>query len=275
MVVAGDHDQLVAQRRPDLPRAVLGDEANHADHLVHVGARTMQREERRRLDRFEDDVETFGPAMPVDLRDAGFDMPQPRFLLAQRTLHLRPLQRQHGPQFGWRDLVLEQRPDLFQRQAELLQRENAVQPRQLPDAVIAIARLGIDMGGLQQSELVVEPQLPGSRPARSARIHRSGTSELSQLAMKACREVRRVVMSGSSVSRSALCGFDAASKSSGFFIRAGAHKTGMELTDTEFLGIFRGSPPKQIDGISDAPLQCRDRREIAPRARPPDLWTGQ
>ena len=26
----------------------------------------------------------------------------------------------------------------------------------------------------------------------------------------------------------------------------------MELTDTEFLGIFRGNPPKQIDGISDA-----------------------
>ena len=112
------------------------------------------------LDRLEDDVETFGPAVPVDLRDAGFDMPQPPLLLAQRTLHLRPLQRQHGPQFGWRDLVLQQWPDLLQRQAEFLQRENAVQPRQLPDAVVAIAGLGIDMGGLQQSELVVEPQLP-------------------------------------------------------------------------------------------------------------------
>ncbi len=30
----------------------------------------------------------------------------------------------------------------------------------------------------------------------------------------------------------------------------------MELTDTEFLGIFRGSPPKQIDGIFDAPYNA-------------------
>jgi hypothetical protein len=58
------------------------------------------------------------------------------------------------------EIVLQQRPDLLQRQAELLQRKNAVEPRQLPDAVVAIAGLGIDMGGLQQSELVVEPQLP-------------------------------------------------------------------------------------------------------------------
>jgi hypothetical protein len=48
----------------------------------------------------------------------------------------------------------------------------------------------------------------------------------------------------------------------------------MELTDTEFLGIFRGSPPKQIDGISDAHYNAAIGA-IAPRARPPDLWTGQ
>src|SRR6266404_1020672 len=124
----------------------------------------MQRQKRRRLDRLEDDVKAFGPAMPVDLRDAGFDMPQASLFFPQRPLHLRPLQRQHGAQFGWRYLVLQQRPDLLQRQAEFLERENAVQPRQLPDAVVAIAGLGIDMGGLQQSELVVEPQLPCRDP---------------------------------------------------------------------------------------------------------------
>ena len=34
------------------------------------------------------------------------------------------------------------------------------------------------------------------------------------------------------------------------------HKTGMELTDTEFLGISRRSPPKPIGGIFDAPYNA-------------------
>ncbi len=73
---------------------------------------------------------------------------------------LRALHRQHGAQFGRRQLVLQQRADLLERKAEVLQREDAVQPRQLADAVVAIAGLRVGVGRLQQAELVVEPQLP-------------------------------------------------------------------------------------------------------------------
>ncbi len=191
VIVAGDHDQLVTQCRPDLPRAVLGDEADHADHLVHVGARTLQREERRGLDRFEDDVEAFRPAMPVDLRDVGIRYARNRCasLLAQRTLHLRPLQGEHGPQLGCRDPSIARaaarsapadRPSSF-RARMLFSRGNC---RML---LIPIAGLGIDMGGLQQFELVVEPQLTARDLRDTGRIHRSGTSRTLQLAMKACR----------------------------------------------------------------------------------------
>src|SRR5262249_10106841 len=78
----------------------------------------------------------------------------------QRLLELRALHREHGAQLGRRNLLLQERPDLLQRKTELLQRQDAVQPRQLPDAVIAVAGLRIDAGRLQQTELVVEPQLP-------------------------------------------------------------------------------------------------------------------
>jgi hypothetical protein len=46
-----------------------------------------------------------------------------------------------------------------QRQAEFLQRQYAVEPRQLPDRVVAIAGLMIDLSWLQQPKLIVEPQL--------------------------------------------------------------------------------------------------------------------
>ena len=107
-----------------------------------------------------DDVETLRRAFPVDLSDAQFDMAQPRLLLVQGTFELGALQHQHAAQVGRRDLVFQQRADLLQRQAELLQREDAVEPGQLPDRVVAVPGLLIDMGRPQQAELVVEPQLP-------------------------------------------------------------------------------------------------------------------
>ena len=79
-------------------------------------------------------------ALPVDLRDARFDVAQPRLLLVQRTLDLGRFMRQHAAQLGRRDLVLQQRADLLERQAELLQRQDAVQPRQLPDACSSDSR---------------------------------------------------------------------------------------------------------------------------------------
>ena len=99
--------------------------------------------------------------MPVDLRDARLDVAQARFLGLQHALDLGALERQHAAQLGRRDPVLQQRTDLLQRKAELLERQDAVQARQLPDAVEAVAGLRVGMRRLQHAELVVEAQLPG------------------------------------------------------------------------------------------------------------------
>jgi hypothetical protein len=61
--------------------------------------------------------------------------------------------------------VLEQRRDLLEGKAQLLQRQDAVQARQLADAVVALAALGIRACRAQQAELVVVPE----QPARNLR----------------------------------------------------------------------------------------------------------
>src|SRR6202043_1041532 len=66
-----------------------------------------------------------------------------------------PREQQHPLQCLRIHAFLKSLRDPLQWKAEVLERKDAVQPRQLPDRVVAIAGFAIDMHGRQESKLVV------------------------------------------------------------------------------------------------------------------------
>src|SRR4029450_11347648 len=66
MVVAGNDDELVAQRGADLACALLRDRAHPLPRLVHAVAGTAQRQERYRGDRLRHHIVVADAALPVD-----------------------------------------------------------------------------------------------------------------------------------------------------------------------------------------------------------------
>src|SRR5262249_49152009 len=81
--------------------------------------------------------------------------------------------------------------------------QNAVEPRQLPHAVIAVPGLRIDPRRPQQADLVIEPQLP---PRDLGDLRKFADTKHFPLP----HQVERV-------GTGATCPFDATSKSSGYF----------------------------------------------------------
>src|SRR6185312_247142 len=97
-------------------------------------------------------------ALFIDLLQARFDVAEPDSLLAEGPLQLRLLQHQHAADLVGRDLSIDHARDLLQRQAELLQGENAVEAAELVGAVIAVAGGRIDPLRAEQADAVVVAQ---------------------------------------------------------------------------------------------------------------------
>src|ERR1017187_7279513 len=74
---------------------------------------------------------------------------------------LGPPQAEHAAQLFDRGVVVEHRADLLQREAEVPQSEETVQPAQLSDLVGPVSGVRVDPTGLEQAGLIVVPKHPG------------------------------------------------------------------------------------------------------------------
>ncbi len=77
-----------------------------------------------------------------------------------RSRGLRLTEPQHAPQLVERDLVVDDLADLGQREPEIAQGEDPVQPLELVGPVPAIAGLRVDLRRRQEAEVVVVVQRP-------------------------------------------------------------------------------------------------------------------
>src|SRR5438270_6536782 len=98
------------------------------------------------------------------------DAGQPFGVLGHSLDQLSSLELQHPAQLPGLDLV-EKRPDLRERQSQLLQRDDAVEPWKLMSAVPAIAGVRVDGHRRNQPDVLVMAQGPNG--------HRPETGELS------------------------------------------------------------------------------------------------
>jgi hypothetical protein len=81
-------------------------------------------------------------------------------LLGERALELGLAQHQHAADLLRRDLVPEHPADLVEGQAELLERQDAVELAELAGAVVPVAGLRIGAHRAQQADAVVIAQQP-------------------------------------------------------------------------------------------------------------------
>ena len=79
-------------------------------------------------------------------------------------------QPQHGPQLVAGELLVDDGPHLLQPQAEVLQRDDPVQPAQLAGPVIPVAGVRIDVFRAQQPDRVVVPQHAHRHPAEPGEV---------------------------------------------------------------------------------------------------------
>lgn len=79
-------------------------------------------------------------------------------------------QEQHRAQLRGRDILVDDGADLIEAQSELLQYEDAIQPRKLRGAVEPIAACTIDDRGFEQAQLVVIAQEPARNPGDAGEV---------------------------------------------------------------------------------------------------------
>jgi len=91
-------------------------------------------------------------------------------LFSHPILNLGLLHPQHPANLRRRQVLVEQLRDLLQREAEVLQGENAVEPGQLVERVVAIAGEAIDLDGLEQPDFVVVTQRLHRHAADSRKV---------------------------------------------------------------------------------------------------------
>jgi hypothetical protein len=106
------------------------------------------------------------------LSQSRLDARQPRLLIAYALACLGLLEPQHAAELGSRQVVTEELRDLFERQPEVLERENAVEPAKLVGRIVAVARKPVDLDRFEQTQFVVVPQRL-DRDLRVLRNHQS------------------------------------------------------------------------------------------------------
>ncbi len=99
-----------------------------------------------------------------------FDPAQARLLLAQPLLDLGAADPQHSSELIERRLVVEELADLVEAEAEIAQRQQPVQTRELRHRVRAVPVVGVDALGTQQADLVVVPQHPRRDLAEAGKV---------------------------------------------------------------------------------------------------------
>lgn len=115
-------------------------------------------------DLLDDDVLGGHASLALDGLEPRADLGEPCPCLRQGRFELGLAQTQHAPQFVRVDLLVEDRADLFQGEAEVLERNDAVEQGELVRRVEAVARVRVDPGRAQQSDGVVVAQHPDRHP---------------------------------------------------------------------------------------------------------------
>jgi hypothetical protein len=118
-----------------------------------------------RRDALDLDVVGGHGALPLDDLESRLDLGQPRRVGGQLGLQFGLAQPQHAAQLLGADLLVQHRPDLVQAEAEILQRDDAVEPGQLAGRVEAVAAGRVDPRRAEQPGRVVVPQHPHRDPA--------------------------------------------------------------------------------------------------------------
>src|SRR5215470_611393 len=155
MIHNGNMARVIA---PYHPRNKSNDALNETPPRISIRQHFTQRKKRLRWNRFEHHIWLHD--LPIS-----FDLLQPRLHDAQslhfflnRLLDLGFTQGQHPPHLLGRGISGQQASDLFKREAKFFQNENAIEPGQLPRAVIAVPRLWVGEFGTEKTDLIVISQ---------------------------------------------------------------------------------------------------------------------
>jgi hypothetical protein len=111
-----------------------------------------------RLGVLDDDVVGGHRLTPFERSEVGFDTAESGFLVGYFLRDLRPSKPQHPAELLDRRIVSEQWADLLQCQAEVSQRQEAVEVAELGHLVGPVAARRVDLPGPEQADLVVVPQ---------------------------------------------------------------------------------------------------------------------
>ena len=98
-------------------------------------------------------------ALNFDLFKPGIDYAQAVDFVLNRLLNLGSAQGQHAANLFRRDVVEHHAFNLVERQAQLFQRQDPIEIRQLVSAVIAVAGKLIGVTRLEEADLVVISKL--------------------------------------------------------------------------------------------------------------------
>jgi hypothetical protein len=109
-------------------------------------------------------------ALLLDESEPRLDLAQPGRIGVDPRLQVGPPQPQHAAQLVGGDLVVEDRTHLLEREPEILERDDPVEPGQLAGGVRAIAGDGIDVRGREQPDRVVVTQHPDRHPAVTGEV---------------------------------------------------------------------------------------------------------
>src|SRR5207302_7234859 len=108
--------------------------------------------------------------VPFECSEVGFDSTQTLLLLADGLLDLGLADAKHPSELIDRRVLLENSADLFQREAEVAQGQDAMQSAQLAGGVEAVAVGRVDLLGLEQADLIVVAQHPRRHLAESSEL---------------------------------------------------------------------------------------------------------
>jgi hypothetical protein len=107
---------------------------------------------------------------PFDRPEMRFDPPEPGLVVGETRFDLGAANPQHAAQLVEGRAVVEHAADLVEAQAEITQRQQPMQPRELGHPVRAVSRCRVHRNGSQQSELVVVPQHAGRNVAQAGEV---------------------------------------------------------------------------------------------------------
>src|SRR5579883_3200245 len=149
---------------------VLKDFAEQAANLWIAGEPVAHTGDQLSIDLFENYVVVWHTPLHIDRLKPGFDAHHARLPIRDLLLQLRALESQHAAQLFRRNPFIEYLADLLEREAQVLEREDAVEPGKLVHRVIAIPGLAVNADRLEESHLVVIAQRLDRDPAQLREI---------------------------------------------------------------------------------------------------------